>query len=384
VRDRDMELKPFESVGFDAVIIGGGFFGCNLAFFLNKKFERVLVIEMEDDILGRASYANQARVHNGYHYPRSILTALRSRVNFPQFVQDYSDCIVHDFDQYYAIGRNFSKVSAKQYRIFMERIGAEISSAPEQIRELANPALVDEIFKVKEYAFDAIKLKAHVKENFEKWGVEVWLKTKVTQVKGAPDGRIIVYYEAQGEKQNSGSVTASRVFNCTYSHINQLLRDSQIPVIPLKHEITEMALLEPPEELRGIGITIMCGPFFSFMPFPPLGLHSLSHVRYTPHCHWIDSDAEYRDTYQYLDGYCKSSQVIRMLKDAQRYIPLLGKSRYVDSLWEVKTVLPQSEVDDSRPIMIKRNHGLPGLTCILGGKIDNIYDVLAELEGEIH
>ena len=28
------------------------------------------------DLMQRASYANQARVHNGYHYPRSLLTAL--------------------------------------------------------------------------------------------------------------------------------------------------------------------------------------------------------------------------------------------------------------------------------------------------------------------
>ena len=26
----------------------------------------------------------------------------------------------------------------------------------------------------------------------------------------------------------------------------------------------------------------MCGPFFSAMPFPARGLHTLSHVRYTP------------------------------------------------------------------------------------------------------
>jgi hypothetical protein len=71
-----------------------------------------------------------------------------------------------------------------------------------------------------------------------------------------------------------------------------------------------------------------------------------------------------------------------MLKDAQRYVPALCKSRYLDSIWEVKTILPQSESDDSRPILMKKDHGIQGFTCIMGGKIDNIYDVIEELEGE--
>jgi hypothetical protein len=39
-------------------------------------------------------------------------------------------------------------------------------------------------------------------------------------------------------------------------------------------------------------------------------------------------------------------------------------------------VLPRSEVDDSRPVLYRQDCGLPGLTCMLGAKIDNIYDVL--------
>ena len=141
---------------FDVIIIGGGFFGCSLAIYLRQRFKRVLVIEMADDLLQRASYINQARVHNGYHYPRSILTALRSRVNFPRFVDDYSECIDRNFTQYYAIGKNFSKVSAAQFRLFMERIGAEIMPASKDIRKLTNHELIEDIYEVREYAFDAI------------------------------------------------------------------------------------------------------------------------------------------------------------------------------------------------------------------------------------
>ena len=64
-----------------------------------------------------------------------------------------------------------------------------------------------------------------------------------------------------------------------------------------------------------------------------------------------------------------------MIKDAARYVPALARSRYVESLWEVKTLLPRSEVDDSRPILFKLLEDAPNVICILGGKIDNVFDI---------
>ncbi|WP_406696638.1 FAD-dependent oxidoreductase [Singulisphaera sp. Ch08] len=63
---------------YDVVVVGGGFFGCMIALHLRRQNARVAVVERGSRLLGRASYHNQARVHNGYHYPRSVLTAFRS------------------------------------------------------------------------------------------------------------------------------------------------------------------------------------------------------------------------------------------------------------------------------------------------------------------
>ena len=65
-----------------------------------------------------------------------------------------------------------------------------------------------------------------------------------------------------------------------------------------------------------------------------------------------------------------------MAKDVIRYMPCLSEARYVESLWEVRTVLPRSEADDSRPILFVKDHGLENLTSIVGAKIDNIYDMV--------
>jgi L-2-hydroxyglutarate oxidase LhgO len=102
---------------YDAVVIGGGFYGTVIATYLTKKrgFSKVVLIEREPDVLMRASYNNQARVHNGYHYPRSFTTAFRSRVNLPRFVRDYPSAVKHDFTKLYAIAKRNSKVTAKQF-----------------------------------------------------------------------------------------------------------------------------------------------------------------------------------------------------------------------------------------------------------------------------
>ena len=66
-----------------------------------------------------------------------------------------------------------------------------------------------------------------------------------------------------------------------------------------------------------------------------------------------------------------------------RYIPILNDCIYRKSLWEVKTVLPRSEVNDSRPILCKFNYGLKGFHCVMGGKIDNAYDAVAAVQKEL-
>ncbi|MNE80747.1 hypothetical protein D3C80_1773470 [compost metagenome] len=72
-----------------------------------------------------------------------------------------------------------------------------------------------------------------------------------------------------------------------------------------------------------------------------------------------------------------------MVRDVGRYIPAVFEAKHIDSLFEVKTVLVKNEGDDGRPILFERHQDLPGCYSILGGKIDNIYDVLEKLDVEI-
>jgi len=138
--------------------------------------------------------------------------------------------------------------------------------------------------------------------------------------------------------------------------------------------------MQAPPALEGLGITVMDGPFFSMMPFPARGLHTLSHVRYTPHMHWNDEQGI--DPYQKLSQYERATRVDRMVRDVGRYLPAVLDAKYVESLFEIKTVLLKNDVDDGRPILFEKHPELPGCYSVLGGKIDNIYDVLEKLDSE--
>ena len=356
---------------WDALVIGGGFYGLYLAEFLARRMPRVLLCERGPEPMMRASYSNQARVHNGYHYPRSVLTAVRSRVNFPRFVEDFAPAIRAGFEKVYAIPRQGSKVTAEQFAESMRRIGAPIRVAADPVKSLFDHASVEEVFRVRETAFDSTELRRLMLGRAEDAGVTIRVNEDVERIRALPGGAIRA-------TTSSGEWTAGLVVNCTYSQTNSFAELSGLPVIPLKHEIAEMALVEPPPELRNLGITVMDGPFFSCMPFPPRGLHTLSHVRYTPHGWWHETGSS-RPAYDVFESFEKRSAFPHMIRDAARYLPSLAKCAYRDSLWEVKTVLPRSEADDSRPILFRPHHGVPNHHVVMGGKIDNVYDVADEL-----
>ena len=357
------------------IIVGGGFFGMYLAEQLANIGHKVKLFEKESKYMSRASFNNQARVHNGYHYPRSMLTALRSRVSFPRFVSEFEDCITSDFEKYYLISELLGKVTATQFRMFCDRIGAECDDAPMRIKRMVNPQLINACFSVKEFAFDASKLCNLMLQRLDSAGVEYKSGFLVEKVQNKESSLEVHVREVNNDIVELYNV--DHVFNCTYSNLNFILDNSSIELIPLKHEMTEMCLVEVPDEIKQYGFTVMCGPFFSVMPFPSAGLHSFSHVRYTPHYEWHDTNnSRYRNPHAKFENDQKTSAWRHMVKDAARYIPILGECRYERSLWEVKTLLPRSETDDSRPILFRANHGITGFHCIMGGKIDNVYDAI--------
>ena len=67
----------------DVIIIGAGLYGLYAARLCARRGQRVLLLEKDGAPFSRATTVNQARLHMGYHYPRSISTALKRGVPPP-------------------------------------------------------------------------------------------------------------------------------------------------------------------------------------------------------------------------------------------------------------------------------------------------------------
>jgi glycine/D-amino acid oxidase-like deaminating enzyme len=346
---------------FDALVIGGGFYGCEVALALHRAgVRRVCLVEREHGLLRRASYVNQARIHNGYHYPRDLATARSSHDNFIRFCQDYSFALHTCMTKLYAIARD-SRVDPNQFERFCRIIGAPYRPIGVNRATLFEPGLIEEIYEVKELAFNAIPLARHLSRRLNDAQVDVRTRTDA-RIANAEGSHVTV-------ELNGVSVEAGYVVNCTYASLDGL----GAPVSTrIKRELAEIALIDPPRELADIGVTVIDGPFFSSMPFPAVGHHSLTHVRYTPHEAWSDVRPA-----GIQPG---KSNAVFMMRDSARYIPCLRRARYVRSMFEIKAVLLATEENDGRPILVEANPLFPRIVSILGAKIDNIYDVLQLLE----
>jgi glycine/D-amino acid oxidase-like deaminating enzyme len=344
-------------VGADAVIIGGGFFGCHIALALKDLgFGRVCLIEREPGLMRRASFVNQARVHSGYHYPRSLPTAISSRRSFSRFVQEYSFAVVPQVSMIYGIARN-SRVSPSQFARFCEEIGAPCHENRRLLESMFDSALMEACFNVEEIAFNTSQIAEHLAMRLEQAKVDCRFGSEA-QVEGWNDRSVRV-------RTPDGSLEASYVFNCTYAHLDDVgvrIRNS------IKKELAEIALINPPDQLQGRAVTVMDGPFFSSMPFPALGCYSLTHVRYTPHTSWTEPGERPLTP--------AASRYEVMVRDAARYMPCMQHAQYQGSLYELKAILMKSEGSDSRPIVFEQSLDSERVYSILGSKIDNVYDIL--------
>lgn len=340
-------------------VIGGGFYGARLALALSAmSVGRVLLLERETGLMRRASFVNQARLHNGYHYPRAPRTGATARRNFRRFLEEYRFAIRTEVPMVYAIARQ-SLVSADQFVRFCEEIGAPCRPAGPQEARLFDPNTVEAAFATEEFSLDATKIAESVGRQLEAARVECRFGRPV-RVAAVSDHCVTL--EAGPDR-----IEARYVLNCTYANLDGIgLGIGHV----VKKELAEVAMIRPPPELAGLALTVMDGPFFSTMPFPALGCHSLTHVRYTPHNAWTGPGAA---------PAVDASRVRLMIRDAARFVPCMDAAVPQRSLYEVKAVLQRSEDNDSRPILVDASPESPRVISVLGSKFDHVYDVEALL-----
>ena len=370
-----------ETSRYDKIIIGAGIYGLYSALYCCRKGQKVLILECDRGAFSRATYINQARVHQGYHYPRSISTAQKTALYFERFSKDFSFCINTAFDQVYATSSKLSWTSGSQFKDFCRAAGIPCEEVnPEKYFK---PDMCDGCFLTREYTYDAMILKDYFLKSLEEFGKAADLRYGVTITSIEKSSDVFRIGTDDGN-----AYEAPFILNATYAGTNQILELAGYDLFKIKYELCEIILCETNDALKNVGITVMDGPFFSIMPFGKTGMHSLTAVSFTPHLTSFEKTAVF-PCQDKSCGHCSPKHLgncnecpVRpesafpyMSGLARKYMSDTYCFEYNNSLFSMKPILTSSEIDDSRPTVIKTSSEKPYFVSILSGKINTIYDI---------
>lgn len=365
---------------WDKIIIGAGLYGLYAAKTCGERGERVLVLEWEDAPFKRATYINQARVHMGYHYPRSYATAIKSAHYFNRFIKDYDFCIHSEFAQVYATSDSFSWTNREQFTQFCQ--AADIPCEELFPEKYFKKGLCDGAYLTKEYTYDAgILGQFFIDALAEMSNVEIKYGVRLQTIEKGSD--VYALTLESGAVEETGFL-----LNATYGSTNQILDLAGFEPFKIKYELCEIILCKPEKKLPEVGITVMDGPFFSVMPFGKTGYHSLTSVTFTPHLSSFDSLPKF-NCQEKSQGYCSPKQLGNcndciakpqsawpyMSNMAEKYLKEDYGFSYAGSLFSMKPILKASEVDDSRPTVVRKVSEKPTFVSVLSGKINTVYDL---------
>lgn len=364
---------------YDKIIIGAGIYGLYSALYCGKKGQSVLVFEKDSEAFKRATFINQARVHNGYHYPRSLSTALKSAKYFERFNKDFEFAINKKFNQIYATSNSMSWTNNKQFVKFCEAANIRCDELSPNMYFKNN--LCDGAFLTEEYTYDAQILKKYFLEEISKYkNVKIIYNSQINKIEKNEYSYSIWNDDKEFE--------TNYLLNCTYGSVNQILQMMGLEPFAIKYELCEIILCKVNQKLKDIGLTVMDGPFFSIMPFGKTGFHSLTSVTFTPHITSYDVLPTFKCQNK-SGGFCSSislgncndcrekpkSAFPYMSNLARKYMKEDYKFEYASSLFSMKPILKASEIDDSRPTVIKEFTSEPRFVSVLSGKINTIYDL---------
>lgn len=365
---------------YDKIIIGAGLYGLYSALVCGEKGERVLVLEYDKEPFMRATYINQARIHMGYHYPRSYITATKSAGYYSQFLKDYEYCINEKFDKIYAVSKNFSWTNSKQFEKFCH--DSKIPCKPINPEEFFNPNMCEGAYLSRECTYDAKMLLTEILKKIDTFdNIDIIYNSRIESIKKEVSNYQIAL-------QNEEIFVTPYLLNSSYASVNQIISLLNYDKIKIKYELCEVILCKVSDNFKNTGITVMDGPFFSLMPFGNTGLHTLTSVSHTPHSTSND-DLPSFDCQKRSKGTCSPKQLgncnscIAKPETSWEYMKTLSKKylkeeielEYVESLFSIKPILKESEIDDSRPTIIKKHSTKPTFVSVLSGKINTVYDL---------
>jgi hypothetical protein len=239
---------------------------------------------------------------------------------------------------------------------------------------------IDKSFITKEYSFDASLIRQKLIKIMANMDCNIIYNAKIQKI-SKTNQKYRIFLE------DSQEFETDFLLNTTYASINQIHELLGFEMMDIKYELCEVILCEVSENLKNVGITVMDGPFFSIMPFGKTNCHSLTTVSRTPHltsynklpsfpCQALNKNCSPKQ----LDN-CNNCQFkpntafIEMNQIAKKFLNSDIEIKYIKSLFTIKPIMNASEIDDSRPTIIRKFSEKPHFYTVFSGKINTIYDL---------
>lgn len=337
-------------------VIGAGLYGRYVADLLKRYGHEAVIYALDESLvhdmsrLNCASLVNQARVHNGYHYPRSISTAKQSSKNYHRFSNEFKEALI-DFRQNYGVPKKGSVTSDEQFEKFCKRAGLYLE--PSRLN-FVNYDTVSSTYDVEESAIDTYKMMQIAADRYLNDGVFI--------VNRVEFDRTDDHWLVNGDQYDT-------IINCSYAGLTSIESKAGMSRSPVRYEICEIVLFKDHfNRLQRTGLTLMDGQFVSFMPWGQDGTWSLTSVCHTPH----ESRSNLSN---YLDVRKTVSKADLMIHQLKKYVDpsIVDSLEFVGSKFVVKTISTDAESDDNRLVKVYQKSN--NFVSILGGKLDAIYEL---------
>jgi hypothetical protein len=309
-------------------IVGAGFFGLSIAFFLNRKFD-ITVFEKKTDILTGASRANQLRFHLGYHYPRSIKTLKEIQTMNKSFIKFYGKDVFGKTYNYYGIAKKNSKTNFDKYIKFLKknRLYFKIIKNKNFSDKVSGSILSREMnlnyYRIKN------KIKKIIKEN----KIKIRLNTKFSK-------KDLSFYD--------------KIIICCYDKNNKVLTElGRKPKKKYKFELVEKIIIKLPNKFKNQSFMVLDGKFVSLDPYLGTKYHLLSDVKHSK----IEIKKNYYPNFknkkkQFLDKNIirlkKYTNFKKFIERSSQYLPFLKKARYIGSFFVTRAIELNKEKTDER------------------------------------
>jgi hypothetical protein len=348
-------------------IIGGGIFGASIYIKLKEAGHDCILLEEKKKLLSGATTNNLNRIHHGFHYPRDKKTAIQSIKGYKSFKKFYNKSIIKNFPNFYLIA-NKSKVNLKQYIKFCQDCKLNF----EKLDLKKFPLLTKNIeggIKVYEPIYDWEKLKKQVERKINKFKKnKIQLNTKVLKIEKNNNGFIVF--------TKKGFFKTDVVIDATYNFSNSLTKNL-IKNERFKYQLVFVKKFHL-KDFKKLGIAVMDGNFFSFLPKGKSNDHLFYHVKHSIIKEEVSH--EFNQNWLNLKRYKNKITFLekKMIIELKKFFPKIKVSFSKKNYISPRVLYANVEKTDKRSSEIKKIS--KNYYKVISGKIDHSVDIAKRLK----